>query len=83
MTEMCKSLHNMNPSIVSAFHETKCVKYDPRKNKSLSNLLMAKTTSYGIDSESFRGSFLLIILDDNIKQEPTLAHCVKNIMLGM
>ena len=73
MTEIYMSLNNMNPSIVWEFHEKKYVAYDLRK-KNLCKLPKAKTTSYGVESLSFRGSFLWNTLDDNVKQEPTLAR---------
>ena len=73
MTEIYKSLNNMNPSIVWEFHEKKYVAYDLRK-KNLCTLPKAKTISYGVESLSFRGSFLWNTLDDNVKQEPTLAR---------
>ena len=64
MTEIYMTLNNMNPSIVWEYHEKKYVAYDLRKN----NLLKAKTTSYGAESLSFKGSFLSNTLDDNVKQ---------------
>ena len=73
MTEIYKSLNNMNPSIVWEFHEKKYVAYDLRK-KNLCKLPKAKTISYGVESLSFRGSFLWNTLDDNVKQDPTLAR---------
>ena len=73
MTEIYMPLNSMNPSIVWEFHEKKDLAHDLRI-KSLSKLPKAKTTSYGIESLSFRGSFLWNTLDDSIKQEPTLSH---------
>ena len=67
------SLNNMNPSIVWEFHEKKYVAYDLRK-KNLCKLPKAKIISYEAQSLSFRGSFLWNTLDDNAKQEPTLAR---------
>ena len=66
MTEIYMSLNNMNPSIVWEFHEKKYVAYDLRK-KNLCKLPKAMTTSYGVESLSFRGSFLWNTLDDNVK----------------
>ena len=63
MTKIYMSLNNMNPSIVWEFHEKK---HDLRK-KNLCKLPKAKTISYGVDSLSFRGSFLWNTLDDNVK----------------
>ena len=73
MTEIYKSLSNMNPSTVWEFHEKKYVAYDQRE-KNLYKLPKAKTISYGVESSSFRGSFLWNALGDNVKQEPTLAR---------
>ena len=80
MTEIYMSLNNMNPVIVWEFHEKKYVAYDLRK-KNRCKLPKAKTISYGVESLSFRGSFLWNTLDDNVKQELTLA-CFKNKILG-
>ena len=73
MTEIYMSLNNMNPSIVWEFHEKKYVAHALRK-KNLCKLPKAKTISYGIESSSFRGSFHWNTLDDNVKQEQTLAR---------
>ena len=73
MTEIYISLNNMNPSIVWVFHEKKYVAYDLRK-ENLCKLPKAKTIFYGVESLSFRGSFLWNALDDNVNQEPTLAR---------
>ena len=66
MNETYKSLNNMNPSILLEFHEKKCVKYDLRK-KNLCKLPKANTISHGVESISFKGSFLWNTLDDSIK----------------
>ena len=73
MTEIYKSLNNMNLSIVLECHEKRCVKYDLRK-KNLCKLPKAKGTSYGVESLSFRRIFLWNTLNDSIKHEPTLAR---------
>ena len=72
MTEIYMLLNNMNSSIVWEFHE-KHVAYDLRK-KNLCKLPKANTTSFGVESLSFKGSVLWNTLDDNIKQEPTLVR---------
>ena len=72
MTEIYMSLNNMNPSIVWEFHEKKHVAYDLSK-KNLCELPKANA-SFGVESLSFRGSFLWNTLDDNVTQEPTLAR---------
>ena len=56
------------------------MKYDLRK--SLCKLPNAKTTSYEVESVSFRGSVLWNTLDDSIKQETTIARLKKNKRLG-
>ena len=73
MIEIYKALNNMNLSIVWEFYKKKCVTYDLRKRE-LCKIPEAKTSSYGVESLSFRGSFLWNTLDDSIKQEPSLAH---------
>ena len=67
------SLNNMNPSIVWEVHEKKHVAYDLWK-KNLCKLPKANTTSFGVESLYFRGSFLRNTLDDNVKQELTLVR---------
>ena len=60
--------------IVKSIAYVECVKncfYDLRK-KTLCKLPKAKRISYGVESLSFRGSFLWNTLDDNVKQDPTL-----------
>ena len=73
LTEIYMSLNNMNLSIVWEFHQKKYVAYDLRK-KNLCILPKAKITSSGIESLSFRSSFLWNTFDDNVKQEPTLTR---------
>ena len=73
MTEIYMSLNNMNLSIVWEFHEKKHVAYGLRK-KGLCKLPKANTTYFGLESLSFRGTFLWNTLDDNVKQGPTLAR---------
>ena len=72
-SEIYMSLNNMNLSIVWEFHEKKYVAYG-LKEKNLCKLPKAKKISYGVESLSFRGSFLWNTLDDNVKPEPTLAR---------
>ena len=51
------------------------MKYGLRKN--LYKLPNSKTTSYGVESVTFRGRFLWNALDDSIKQEPKIARLKK------
>ena len=66
MTEIYMSLYSINPTIVWEFHEKKYVAYDLR-TKTFCKRPKAKTTSYGIESLSFRGRFLWNTLEDSIK----------------
>ena len=70
MIKICMSLNNMN--IVWKFHEKRYLANDLRTNNLCKLKAKAKTTSYGVESLSFRGSFVWNTLDDNVKQEPTL-----------
>ena len=63
-------------------HEKKCVEYNLR-TKSLCKLPTIKSTSFGLESLSFRGSFLLNTLDDSIKNEPTLLALKNEIRCGL
>ena len=77
MTEIYKSMNQLNPSLVWEFHEKKHVTYDLR----IKNLckLPKKAQGYGQVSLSFRGSFLWNTLDDTIKNQPTLTAFKKRI----
>ena len=63
-----KSINHLSPSLVWEFHEKK---YNLRA-KSHCKLPTIKSASFGLESLSFRGSFLWNTLGDNIKNEPTL-----------
>ena len=78
MTEIYKSMNQLNPSLVWEFHEKKHVTYDLRI-KNLCKLPQIKTQGYGQESLSFRGSFLWNTLDDTIKNQPTLTAFKKRI----
>ena len=78
MTEIYKSMNHLNPSIVWEFHEKKPIMYNLRI-QNLCKLPRIKTLGFGLDSLSFRGSFLWNTLDDSIKQVPTLSHFKKRI----
>ena len=66
-----KPINHLSPSLVWEFHEKKCVEYN-LMTKNLCKLPMIKTTSFGLESLSFRGNFLSNTLDYSIKNEPTL-----------
>ena len=78
MTEIYKSMNQLNPSLVWEFHEKKHVAYDLRI-QNLCKLPKIKTQVYGQESLSFRGSFLWNTLDDTVKNQPTLAAFKKRI----
>ena len=78
MTEIYKSMNHLSPSIVWEFHEKKRITYNLR-TQNLCKLPTIKTLGFGLDSLSFRGSFLWNTLDDSIKQVPTLSRFKKRI----
>ena len=78
MTEIYKSMNHLNPSIVWEFHEKKPITHSLRIQY-LCKLPTIKTLGFGLDSLSFRGSFLWNTLDDSIKQVPTLSRFKKGI----
>ena len=72
MIEIYKTMKNVNPSYIWEFHERKVVKYDLR-TKNLCRLPKTRTTKFGIESLSFRGSVLWNSLCDTIKALPSVA----------
>ena len=72
MIEIYKTMKNVNPSYIWEFHERKVVKYDLR-TKNLCRLPKTRTTKFGIESLSFRGSLLWNSLCDTIKALPSVA----------
>ena len=78
MTEIYKSMNHLNTSIVWGLHEKKPITYNLRK-QNLCKLPTIKTLGFGLDSLSFRGSFLWNTLDDSIKQVETLSRFKKRI----
>ena len=68
MIEIYKSIIHLSPSLVWEFHETKCKEYNLR-TKTLCKLPTIRSTNFGMESVSFRGSFLWNTLDDSIKNE--------------
>ena len=77
MTEIYKSMNQLNPSLVWEFHEKKHVTYDLRI-KNLCKLPQIKTQGYGQESLTFGWSFLWNTLDDTIKNQPTLTAFKKS-----
>ena len=71
-------MNKLNPPLVWEFHGRKYVTYNLRI-QNLCRLPPIKTMNIGLDSLSFRGSFLWNTLDDSIKEEPTLACFQKGI----
>ena len=70
--EIYKTMKNLNPSYIWEFHERKVVKYDLR-TENLCRLPKTRTTKFGIESLSFRGSLLWNSLCDQIKALPSAA----------
>ena len=69
MTEIFKSMNHWNLSLVWEFYEKKPMTYNPTI-QNLCKLPTIKALGFGLDSKSFRGSFLWNTFDDSIKQEP-------------
>ena len=67
MIEIYKTMNNLNPSYIWEFYEKKVVKYDFRTKN------LCRTTQFGIESLSFRGSLLWNSLCDQIKARPNVA----------
>ena len=72
MIEIYKTVNNLNPSYLWEFLEKKVVKSDLR-TKNLCRLPKIRTTTFGIESLSFRGSLLWNSLCDQIKALPNVA----------
>ena len=68
MIEIFKTRNGLNPPLVWEFHERKHITYNLRI-QNLCKLPPIKTMNFGLDSISFRGSFLWSTLDDDIKRE--------------
>ena len=79
--DIYKSMNHLNPSIVWEFHEKKRTTYNLRI-KNLCKLPTIKTLGFGLNSLSFRCSFLCNTLDDSIKQVPTLSRFKKGSKTG-
>ena len=78
MIEIYKTLNNLNHSYIWEFHEEKVVKYD-LQTKNLCKLPKTRTSKFGIESLSFRGSLLWNSLSDQIKSLPKVAAFKKAI----
>ena len=78
MIEIYKITNHLSPSLVWEFHEKKHVEYNLR-TKSLCKLPTIRSTSFGLESLSFRGSFLWNTLNDSIENEQTLLAFKKKI----
>ena len=76
MIEIFKAMNGLNPPLVWEFHERRNVTYNLRI-QNLCKLPPIKTMSFGLDSISFRGSFLWNTLDDDTRK--TLAFFQKRI----
>ena len=77
LIEIYKSINHLSPSLVWEFHEKKCVEYNLR-TENLCKLPTIKSTSFGLESLSFRGSFLWNTLDGSIKNELTNSSSIQN-----
>ena len=78
MIEIFKSMNGLKPSLVWEFYERKHATYN-RRIQNLCKLAPIKMMSFGLDSVSFRGSFLWNTLADSIKREKALAGFQKRI----
>ena len=79
MTEICKTLHQINPAYMWELFVEKDVPYNLR-TKVLCRLPQAQTNRYGLDSLLFRGSLLRNTLKDEVKRAGTLTKVKKSIM---
>ena len=82
MIEVYKSVNHLDPSLVWEFYAKKRVEYNLR-TKNLCKLTAIRSTSFGLESLSFRGSSLCNTLDDSIKNEPTLLAFKNRIKSGL
>ena len=78
MIEVYKSLNHENPSFLWEFFARKEINYNLRI-KDIFALPKALTTSFGINSMSFRGSILWNSTPDAIKSSNTVFAFIKNI----
>ena len=78
MTEIYKSLNKINPEIMWDIFKQKHVPYNFR-NKMLTNLPSAKSTTYGTNSVVFKGSLIWNSLPNSVKDSPSLAIFSKEI----
>ena len=78
MIESYKSKNHLSPSLVWEFHEKKHVEYNLR-TKILCKLPPIRSTSFGLESLSFRWSFLWNTLNGSIKNGQELLAFKKKI----
>jgi len=71
LCEVFKTLHNLNPSFMQILFSSKHVSYNLR-NYNLLQLPPPRSTRYGTQSFSFRGSLLWNNLPDNIKSKSSI-----------
>ena len=69
--EIFKPRNLLSPSLLWECNEKKCVEYNLR-TKSLCKVRTIRSTSFGLESLSFRGNFLWNTLDDSTQNGPTL-----------
>ena len=78
MTEIYKTLNNLNPAYMAEFFIKKNLPYNLRK-KDLCKLPAAKSLMFGTSSLSFKGSLLWNTLRDNVKGAITIQKFKKEI----
>ena len=71
LTEIYKTVHNLNPTFMTQVFEEKDVPYNFRESNSLT-LPKAKTTLYGIDTVRYIGKKLWQVLPTEIKESISL-----------
>ena len=71
LTEIYKTVHNLNPTFMTQVFEEKDVPYNFRENNSVT-LPKAKTALYGIDTVRYIGKKLWQVLPAKIKESQSL-----------
>ena len=71
LTEIYKTVHNLNPTFMTQVFEKKDVSYNLRESNSLT-LPKANTTLYGIDTVRYIGKKLWQVLPTEIKESKSL-----------
>ena len=80
LTEIYKTVHNLNPTFMTQVFEKKDVSYNLRESNSLT-LPKANTTLYGIDTVRYIGKKLWQVLPTEIKESKSLEVFKKKIKL--